>query len=135
MGAFLLLLPLGKYISIQAQVLIPFVVSAIIVVLQAWVAYSTQLSGNLVIFTTLLSSGLLGFVTAAMTSATYAVATYLPSIYIQVNLPWHKVLPGHIQYFLQMIEFTFYCTDKLDSLQQGLDGERSLETANINRTE
>ena len=84
-AAFLLLLPLGKYLSIQAKIVVPFAISALVVLIQAWVAYSTHLSGNMVIVTTLLSSALLGFVTAAMTSATYALATFLPGAYIQVR--------------------------------------------------
>ena len=90
-AAFLLLLPLGRYISLQTQIVIPFLVSAIVVIIQAWVAYNTQLSGNTVIVVTLLSSGLLGWVTAAMTSATYALATYLPPVYIQVPLSSTKL--------------------------------------------
>ena len=56
-----------------------------IVLVQAWLAYSTGVSGDAVIIVTLLSTALLGAATAPLTSASYSLASYLPPAYIQVR--------------------------------------------------
>ena len=85
LAAFLVLLPLGKHISMHTQIMEPLIMAAAIVLVQAWLAYSTGISGGAVIIVTLLSTALLGAATAPLTSASYSLASYLPPAYIQVS--------------------------------------------------
>jgi hypothetical protein len=85
LATFLLLLPLGKHVSIHAQISLPLCIAAAIVLVQAWIAYETRLSSGVFIGSTLLSTAVLGAATAPMTSATYALASFLPPLYIQVK--------------------------------------------------
>ena len=85
LAAFLVLLPLGKHISMHTQIMEPLIMATAIVLVQAWLAYSTGVSGDAVIIVTLLSTALLGAATAPLTSATYSLASYLPPAYIQVS--------------------------------------------------
>lgn len=85
LAAFLVLLPLGKYVSIHSQISIPLLISAVITLLQAYIAYDVRLSGSFFIGSTLISTALLGAATAPMTSATYALASFLPPVYIQAR--------------------------------------------------
>lgn len=89
LAAFLVLLPLGKHISIHKQISLPLGVSAIVVLLQAYIAYDVRLPGPYFVGNTLVSTALLGAATAPMTSATYALASFLPPLYIQVQLLPH----------------------------------------------
>ena len=84
LAAFLVLLPLGKHVSVHKQITLPLCISSILVLLQAWIAYDTRLPGPYFIANTLTSTALLGAATAPMTSATYALASFLPPVYIQV---------------------------------------------------
>lgn len=85
LAAFLVLLPLGKHLSLHTQISLPLVISAVVVLLQAYIAYNVHLSGSFFIGSTLASTALLGAATAPMTSATYALASFLPPMYIQVR--------------------------------------------------
>ena len=90
LAAFLVLLPLGKHVSIHKQISLPLSVSAVLVLLQAYIAYDVRLPGPYFVGNTLISTALLGAATAPMTSATYALASFLPPLYIQV----HHLLPS-----------------------------------------
>lgn len=84
LAAYVVLLPLGKHISIHTQIVLPLATAAVVVILQAWIAVDTSISGMWVIIATLASTAVLGAATAPLTSASYALASYLPSKYIQV---------------------------------------------------
>lgn len=90
LAAFLLLLPLGKHVSIHAQISAPLCIAAGVVLIQAWIAHDTQLSGGMFIGSTLVSTAVLGAATAPMTSATYALASFLPPLYIQVRFTFAR---------------------------------------------
>lgn len=85
LAAFLLLLPLGKHVSIHTQISLPLCIAAAVVLLQAWVAHEARIAGGWFIGSTLVSTAVLGAATAPMTSATYALASFLPPLYIQVH--------------------------------------------------
>lgn len=85
LAAFLVLLPLGKHISLHKQISLPLSVSAVVVLLQAYIAYDVRLPGPYFVGNTLVSTALLGAATAPMTSATYALASFLPPLYIQAR--------------------------------------------------
>lgn len=83
--AFLVLLPCGHCFSPRTKIVAPLIGAAVIVLLQAVVALDTSLSGTRVMVAAIASSAALGALTAPLTSATYALSSFLPPLYVQVG--------------------------------------------------
>eukprot|EP00884_Botryococcus_braunii_P022491 jgi/Botrbrau1/8926/Bobra.0148s0039.1 len=80
---FLLLVPYGKHLTVNVQMLVPLWTILVVVGSQAAMALVPQLSGKVVIIVTMAGASLLGVVSAMFLSGVYALASWFPPIYTQ----------------------------------------------------
>ena len=82
---FLIYVPCQAWMSMEAQVLYPQILSLAIMASGAWLSLALWLGGNAVALVTLGSQVLIGLTNATITGGVYAMAAWLPPLYLQVG--------------------------------------------------
>ena len=82
--AFLLLLPLGKYIPVHHQVVSPIWIVIVTLGSQAWLATQTGVSGNIIMTASAAGGALLGAASSLLLCGAYLLASRFPAMYVQV---------------------------------------------------
>ena len=91
--AFVLLVPISKFIPVHYQLTVPLWIILLVLASQAWMSSQVQIGGNAIMAATATGGALLGGASSLLLCGAYGLASRFPAIYMQVSTRLHN--PRH----------------------------------------